>query len=113
MPGRASNCSVWPSPPRSRFFAGRQQLYERYYSGDPVRLAGTLYGLYDRDCRIERIFGMLDALEARTACDWGLCAIRLWGGAPAYRRSGRAASEFEVLDIDPMCSYCVIVAPAG
>ena len=27
-------------------FSGRQQLYERYYSGDPVRLAGTLYGLY-------------------------------------------------------------------
>jgi 4-hydroxyphenylacetate 3-monooxygenase len=23
-------------------FARRQQLYERYYSGDPVRLAGTL-----------------------------------------------------------------------
>jgi len=21
--------------------SGRQQLYERYYSGDPVRLAGT------------------------------------------------------------------------
>jgi 4-hydroxyphenylacetate 3-hydroxylase C terminal len=24
-------------------FSGRQQLCERYYSGDPVRLAGTLY----------------------------------------------------------------------
>jgi 4-hydroxyphenylacetate 3-monooxygenase len=30
-------------------FSGRQQLYERYYSGDPVRLAGTLYGLCDRE----------------------------------------------------------------
>ena len=30
-------------------FSGRQQLDERYYSGDPVRLAGTLYGLYDKD----------------------------------------------------------------
>jgi hypothetical protein len=28
---------------------GPQQLYERYYSGDPVRLAGTLYGLYDKE----------------------------------------------------------------
>jgi len=46
-------------------FAGRQQLYERYYSGDPVRLAGTLYGLYDRDTHIDRIIGMLDDLEAR------------------------------------------------
>jgi 4-hydroxyphenylacetate 3-monooxygenase len=45
-------------------FAGRQQLYERYYSGDPVRLAGTLYGLYEKDTHIDRILGMLEALEA-------------------------------------------------
>jgi hypothetical protein len=44
-------------------FSGRQQLYERCYSGDPVRLAGTLYGLYDKDSHIDRIFGMLDDLE--------------------------------------------------
>jgi len=48
-------------------FSGRQQLYVRYYSGDPVRLAGTLYGLYDKDAQIERILGMLDELEARQA----------------------------------------------
>jgi len=48
-------------------FSGRQQLYERYYSGDPVRLAGTLYNLYDRDTHIDRILGMLDDLEARQA----------------------------------------------
>jgi 4-hydroxyphenylacetate 3-monooxygenase len=46
-------------------FAGRQQLYERYYSGDPVRLAGTLYGLYDRETHIDRILAMLNDLEAR------------------------------------------------
>ena len=46
-------------------FSGRQQLYERYYSGDPVRLAGTLYSLYDRDSYIERVVGMLDSLERR------------------------------------------------
>jgi 4-hydroxyphenylacetate 3-monooxygenase len=46
-------------------FAGRQQLYERYYSGDPVRLAGTLYNLYDRESHIERILGLLDDLEAQ------------------------------------------------
>jgi 4-hydroxyphenylacetate 3-monooxygenase len=45
-------------------FSGRQQLYERYYSGDPVRLAGTLYGLYDKDAHIDRIIAMLDELEA-------------------------------------------------
>jgi 4-hydroxyphenylacetate 3-monooxygenase len=48
------------------FFSGGQQLYERYYSGDPVRLAGTLYGLYDKDTHIDRIFGLLDELEARS-----------------------------------------------
>jgi 4-hydroxyphenylacetate 3-monooxygenase len=46
-------------------FSGRQQLYERYYSGDPVRLAGTLYGLYDKTAYIDRIFEMLDDLESR------------------------------------------------
>src|SRR5215813_2285004 len=46
-------------------FSGRQQLYERYYSGDPVRLAGTLYGLYDKGAYIDRIFAMLDELEAQ------------------------------------------------
>jgi 4-hydroxyphenylacetate 3-monooxygenase len=46
-------------------FSGRQQLYERYYSGDPVRLAGTLYSLYGKDTSTDRIFGMLDDLEAR------------------------------------------------
>jgi 4-hydroxyphenylacetate 3-monooxygenase len=46
-------------------FSGRQQLYERYYSGDPVRLAGTLYQLYDRDTHMARIWGLLDDLEQR------------------------------------------------
>ena len=47
--------------------SGRPQLYERYHSGDPVRLAGTLYGLYDydKDTHIDRIFAMLDDLDAR------------------------------------------------
>jgi 4-hydroxyphenylacetate 3-monooxygenase len=46
-------------------FSGRQQLYERYYSGDPVRLAGTLYQLYDRDTPMQRIWSLLDDLERR------------------------------------------------
>ena len=45
-------------------FSGRQQLYERYYSGDPVRLAGSLYNLYDRDSAIARIEATLDRFEA-------------------------------------------------
>ena len=46
-------------------FSGRQQLYERYYSGDPVRLAGALYAMYDKDAPVARIHKMLDELEAK------------------------------------------------
>jgi 4-hydroxyphenylacetate 3-monooxygenase len=46
-------------------FSGRQQLYERYYSGDPVRLAGTLYEIYDKKPYVDRIAELLDNLEAR------------------------------------------------
>ena len=48
-------------------FSGRQQLYERYYSGDPVRLAGALYAMYEKDSHVARIHGMLGELEARQA----------------------------------------------
>jgi 4-hydroxyphenylacetate 3-monooxygenase len=48
-------------------FSGRQQLYERYYSGDPVRLAGALYALYDKAPHIDRIHALLDELERRSA----------------------------------------------
>jgi 4-hydroxyphenylacetate 3-monooxygenase len=46
-------------------FSGRQQLYERYYSGDPVRLGGALYTLYEKEPYIDRIEKMLDELESR------------------------------------------------
>ena len=46
-------------------FSGRQQLYERYYSGDPVRLAATLYDIYDKDTHVDRIAALLDDLEGR------------------------------------------------
>ncbi len=46
-------------------FAGRQQLYERYYSGDPVRLGSMLYRIYDKDPFINRIDGLLSDLEQR------------------------------------------------
>jgi 4-hydroxyphenylacetate 3-monooxygenase len=46
-------------------FSGRQQLYERYYSGDPVRLAATLYDIYDKNTYVDRIGELLDDLEGR------------------------------------------------
>jgi len=48
-PRHASNCSGWLLISAVSSFSRRQQLYERYYSGDPVRVAGTLYGFYDKD----------------------------------------------------------------
>jgi 4-hydroxyphenylacetate 3-monooxygenase len=46
-------------------FAGRQQLYERYYTGDPVRLAGMLFNLYDKKPFQERMDGILEDIERR------------------------------------------------
>jgi 4-hydroxyphenylacetate 3-monooxygenase len=48
-------------------FSGRQQLYERYYSGDPVRLGGALYMLYDKDPHLARIRRLLDGLQTRSS----------------------------------------------
>jgi 4-hydroxyphenylacetate 3-monooxygenase len=36
-------------------FAGRQELYEYFFFGDPVRMAGALVGGYDRDPYLERV----------------------------------------------------------
>jgi 4-hydroxyphenylacetate 3-monooxygenase len=36
-------------------FAGRQTLYEYYFFGDPVRMAGALVGSYDREPYKERV----------------------------------------------------------
>ena len=44
-------------------FSGRQELYERYYSGDPVRLASALYAMYPKDALAAKVRSMLDALE--------------------------------------------------
>jgi len=36
-------------------FAGRQELYERYFFGDPVRMASALYGWYNKEPMKERV----------------------------------------------------------
>jgi 4-hydroxyphenylacetate 3-monooxygenase len=48
-------------------FAGRQQLYERYYTGDPVRLAGMLFNGYDKKPFHERMDRILADIEDRAA----------------------------------------------
>ncbi|MEE3000656.1 MAG: 4-hydroxyphenylacetate 3-hydroxylase C-terminal domain-containing protein, partial [Pseudomonadota bacterium] len=46
-------------------FAGRQRLYEQYYTGDPMRVQAALFKSYDTDSHIERVWEMLDELEKR------------------------------------------------
>lgn len=38
-----------------RAFGGRQTLYERFFFGDPVRMASALYGIYDKEPLMERV----------------------------------------------------------
>ncbi|HXQ50759.1 MAG TPA: 4-hydroxyphenylacetate 3-monooxygenase, oxygenase component [Stellaceae bacterium] len=45
-------------------FSGRQQLYERYFAGDPVRTATGVYRGYDNEPHIQRIWDLLDRFEA-------------------------------------------------
>lgn len=46
-------------------FAGRQQLYERYYTGDPVRLGGTLFNAYDKQPYMDRLDAILNNIVER------------------------------------------------
>ena len=41
-------------------FAGRQNLYEYYFFGDPVRMAGALVNGYDRAPYRERVRAFLE-----------------------------------------------------
>jgi 4-hydroxyphenylacetate 3-monooxygenase len=41
-------------------FAGRQTLYEYFFFGDPVRMAGALVGSYDREPYMQRIQAFLE-----------------------------------------------------
>ena len=50
-------------------FSGRQQLYERYFAGDPVRAAGGLYNGYDKEPHIARIKAVLDRFEQEAKAD--------------------------------------------
>src|SRR5439155_1006100 len=36
-------------------FGGRQVLYERFFFGDPVRMASALYGIYDKQSLMDRV----------------------------------------------------------
>jgi 4-hydroxyphenylacetate 3-monooxygenase len=46
-------------------FSGRQQLYERYFAGDPVRGLGGYYESFDAAPSVARINRLLDAWEAQ------------------------------------------------
>ena len=44
-------------------FAGRQELYERFFFGDPVRMASAYYGWYDKEVYKARVKGFLKEKE--------------------------------------------------
>ena len=45
-------------------FSGRQQLYERYFAGDPVRGAAGVYNGLDKEAHLKRISDLLARFEA-------------------------------------------------
>jgi len=45
-------------------FGSRQALYERYFFGDPVRMAGAMVNAYDRRPYMERVRAFLERAEA-------------------------------------------------
>ena len=44
-------------------FGSRQVLYERYFFGDPVRMAGAMFNAYDRRPYMERVRAFLERAE--------------------------------------------------
>jgi 4-hydroxyphenylacetate 3-monooxygenase len=44
-------------------FGGRQTLYERFFFGDPVRMASALYGIYPKEPLMERVREFLNREE--------------------------------------------------
>ena len=47
-------------------FSGRQQLYERYFAGDPVRAAAMVYNSYETGVHRDRIEGFLETTHKVT-----------------------------------------------
>jgi 4-hydroxyphenylacetate 3-monooxygenase len=45
-------------------FGGRQSLYERFFFGDPVRMAGAMFASYDRTPYAERVRAFLSRADA-------------------------------------------------
>ena len=53
-------------------FGSRQILYERFFFGDPVRMAGAMFNAYDRRPYMERVRAFLErAGEAATSLKGG------------------------------------------
>ena len=44
-------------------FGGRQQHYENFFFGDPVRMRQALYGVYDRSALVERVLAFAEDTE--------------------------------------------------
>ncbi|MGQ0569998.1 MAG: 4-hydroxyphenylacetate 3-monooxygenase, oxygenase component [Armatimonadota bacterium] len=66
-------------------FGSRQALYERFYFGDPVRMAGAMFAGYDKAPYMERVRAFLAQAEEEAAAPGSDAATQ--HGAPAAKRS--------------------------
>ena len=57
-------------------FSGRQQLYERYFAGDLVRAAGSLYHAFDKEPHVKRIAELLDRFEREADLKEGTAGLQ-------------------------------------
>lgn len=60
---------VWDTALSS--FGSRQVLYERFFFGDPVRMASALYSVYDKEPSMERVRAFLERTDLETQAALG------------------------------------------
>ncbi len=51
-------------------FGSRQVLYERFFFGDPVRMAGAMFASYDRRPYMERVRAFLERMDEEEVGGW-------------------------------------------
>jgi 4-hydroxyphenylacetate 3-monooxygenase len=72
-------------------FGARQSLYERFFFGDPVRMAGAMFANYDKTPYLARVRAFLARTEAEAAARGAETAAR--GDEAAARGSVSASAR--------------------
>jgi 4-hydroxyphenylacetate 3-monooxygenase len=63
-------------------FGGRQVLYERFFFGDPVRMAGAMFAAYDKAPYMERVKAFLARCDEDETVSAAAESQRLAGEGP-------------------------------